>query len=69
MVWTLPGYTPGRFPRTEVFELPFMVPSAEAGSQALWAFYEKHLREEYADVHPLVLHVHAPGTLHMARTR
>ncbi|EKV31333.1 TRAP dicarboxylate transporter- DctP subunit [Caenispirillum salinarum AK4] len=65
VVWTLPGYTPGRFPKTEVFELPFMVPSAEAGSQALWAFYEKHLRDEYADVHPLVLHVHAPGTLHM----
>lgn len=65
VVWTLPGYTPGRFPKTEVFELPFMVPNAEAGSRALWAFYEKHLRDEFADVHPLALHVHAPGTLHM----
>ena len=24
IVWTLPGYTPGRFPRIEVFELPFV---------------------------------------------
>ena len=23
IVWTLPGNTPGRFPSTEVFELPF----------------------------------------------
>ena len=29
IVWTLPGYTAGRFPRMEVFELPFMVNSAE----------------------------------------
>ena len=24
IAWTLPGYTPGRFPRIEVFELPFL---------------------------------------------
>ena len=24
IVWTLPGMTPGRFPRIEVFELPFV---------------------------------------------
>ncbi|MBD0272485.1 MAG: C4-dicarboxylate ABC transporter, partial [Acetobacteraceae bacterium] len=24
IVWTLPGNTPGRFPRIEVFELPFV---------------------------------------------
>ena len=24
IIWTLPGNTPGRFPRTEVFELPFI---------------------------------------------
>src|SRR5690554_6651111 len=25
IVWTVVGYTPGRFPRAEVFELPFMM--------------------------------------------
>jgi hypothetical protein len=29
IVWTLPGYTAGRFPLMEVFELPFMSSSAE----------------------------------------
>ncbi|MBK6999706.1 MAG: hypothetical protein IPH35_07005 [Rhodoferax sp.] len=25
IVWTLPGYSAGRFPKSEVFELPFMM--------------------------------------------
>jgi len=65
IVWTLPGYTAGRFPTIEVFELPFMAASAEATSQAAHEFYEKHGREEFGDVHPLLVHVHAPGSLHM----
>lgn len=65
IVWTLPGYTAGRFPTVEVFELPFMAASAEATSQAAHEFYEKHAREEFKDVHPLMVHVHAPGSFHM----
>ena len=34
VVWTLPGYTAGRFPKIEVFELPFMMTNAEATSRA-----------------------------------
>ena len=42
IVWTLPGYTPNRFPRTEVFELPFMMAegNAEATSRAYWQLAE-----------------------------
>jgi TRAP-type transport system periplasmic protein len=65
VVWTLPGYTPGRFPTIEVFELPFLPASAEATSQAVQAFFEKHQLEEFDDVHPLMFHVHAPGKFHM----
>src|SRR3546814_463063 len=65
IVWTLPGYTAGRFPITEVFELPFMAASAEATSQAIHEFYLQHAKEEFGDVHPLMVHVHAPGSLHM----
>ncbi len=65
IVWTLPGYTAGRFPTIEVFELPFMAASAEATSQAAHEFYEKHARDDFKDIHPLMVHVHAPGTLHM----
>lgn len=65
VVWTVPAYTPGRFPLSEVFELPFVVGrTAQATSQAIWAFYGKHLRDEYKDVHPLLLHCHAPGLVH-----
>lgn len=65
VIWTLPGYTPGRFPIAEVFELPFMAASAEATSQAAHAFYERHLREEFGEVHVLMLHAHAPGSFHL----
>ncbi|WP_428610227.1 TRAP transporter substrate-binding protein [Sedimenticola sp.] len=65
IVWTVPGYTRGRFPMTEVFELPFVAGSAEATSQAAWEFYEKYMKEEYKDVHPILIHTHAPGQFHM----
>ena len=35
VVWTLPGYTAGRFPSLEAFELPFMMQNPEATSKAL----------------------------------
>lgn len=65
IVWTLPGYTPGRFPGTEAFELPFMAAKAEPTSQAFWDFYEKYLKDEFKDVHPIAVHVHGPGLLHV----
>ncbi len=65
IVWTLPGYTAGRFPLIEVFELPFMAASAEATSQAAHEFYKKYARQVFKDVHPLLVHVHAPGALHL----
>lgn len=65
LAWTLPGYTPGRFPVMEVFELPFVAASAEATSQAAQAFYERHADEVFADVHVLLVHTHAPGTFHI----
>ena len=66
IVWTLPGYSAGRFPLTEVFELPFVCGDAEATSQALHEFYGKWLRDEYDDTHPLVFHAAAPGHIHTA---
>ncbi len=65
IVWTLPGYTAGRFPVTEVFELPFIAPNATAASQALWTFYERHATKEFEAVKPLALHVHDNGQLHL----
>ena len=49
IVWTLPGYSAGRFPLTEVFELPFVCGDAVATSQTLTEFHHAWLRDEYAD--------------------
>ena len=65
IVWTLTGYTPGRFPGTEAFELPFMPANAEATSQAAWKFYEKYLTDEFKDVQLIAVHTHGPGLLHV----
>ncbi|MGE6740923.1 TRAP transporter substrate-binding protein [Allorhizobium pseudoryzae] len=64
LTWTLFGYTPGRFPKSEAFELPFMVTTAEATSVAFQDYYEKHLKDELKDYHVLAVHTHGPGILH-----
>ncbi|CAG1002481.1 Solute-binding protein [Burkholderiales bacterium] len=68
IVWTLPGYTAGRFPLMEVFELPFMSASAEATSQAAWEYFDKYARKEFPGVQMLVVNVHDNGFVH-ARER
>ncbi len=66
VVWTRPGYTAGRFPSLEAFELPFTMKSPEATSKALWDYTQLHSQAEFKDVHPLAFHVHGPGVFHMA---
>ncbi|MBL8487477.1 MAG: TRAP transporter substrate-binding protein [Rhodocyclaceae bacterium] len=63
IVWTLPGYSAGRFPLVEVFELPFMMTNAEATSRALWDYVNQFDLAEFKDVKPLAFHVHGPGNL------
>ncbi|MEM7058564.1 MAG: TRAP transporter substrate-binding protein [Pseudomonadota bacterium] len=65
IVWTVVGYTPGRFPSTEVFELPFMVADARAASCAYWKMFEEHMADgEFAASKILGTWVHGPGMLH-----
>ena len=67
VVWTVVGYTPGRFPRTEVFEMPFMMSDAEAVSRAYWELFEKEMRDtEFKDLKILGTWVHGPGLFHSA---
>ncbi|CAN1533494.1 TRAP transporter substrate-binding protein [Limnohabitans sp. B9-3] len=67
VVWTLPGYTAGRFPKMEAFELPFMMTNAEATSRATWDYYEKFAKDEFKDVKVLAMHVHGPGNIFTAK--
>jgi len=65
VIWTLSGYTAGRFPMMEVFELPFMMQSPEATSKALWDYVQQHGAAEFKDVKPIAFHVHGDGVFHM----
>lgn len=65
IVWTLPGYTPGRFPITEVFELPFFAGNYEPTSRALWDFTQQHAQKEFRGVKPLATWVNGPYHLHL----
>lgn len=65
IVWTVVGYTPGRFPRTEVFELPFIMTDAGAASRAYWQMFDKHMKDtEFKDLKILGTWVHGPGLIH-----
>lgn len=65
LAWTLQGYTAGRFPLTQVIELPGLFETAEVGSCALQKLYDSGaLDEEYGETRPIFLHVHAPGHIH-----
>ena len=66
IVWTLPGNTAGRFPRIEVFELPFMMNNAEATSKAYWEYYQTQCPDEFKETHVIALQVHGPGMFHSA---
>lgn len=64
VVWTLPGNTAGRFPRIEVFELPFMMNNAEATSKAYWEYFQTVAPDEFKETHVIALQVHGPGMFH-----
>ena len=64
IIWTLPGYTAGRFPMMEVFELPFMSSSAEATSQAAWDYYTQYGHKEFPGIKALAVNVHDNGYIH-----
>ena len=68
MTWNVVGYTPGRFPSTEVFELPFIVNDARAASAAFWTMMKEHMENtEFKSVKVLGTWVHGPGMIHTSR--
>ncbi|MDZ7711886.1 MAG: TRAP transporter substrate-binding protein [Rhodovibrio sp.] len=68
IVWTLIGYTPGVFPRTEVFELPNVhTGDARATNLAIHDTFDR-LEADFEEVEPLLVHVHAGNALHLRET-
>jgi TRAP-type C4-dicarboxylate transport system substrate-binding protein len=59
-----PGYQPGRFPIIAAGELPFLISSAEGGSEGLDAWYRKYAPTEMKDVKFCLAFVHSPSGIH-----
>ncbi|MAH87205.1 MAG: C4-dicarboxylate ABC transporter [Kiloniella sp.] len=65
IIVTLPGYTAGRFNRSEVFELPFMMKDPVATAEAYYDLISEELQDgEFEETKILTSWVHGPGVLH-----
>jgi TRAP-type C4-dicarboxylate transport system substrate-binding protein len=67
--WFLHGGTPGRFPLTEIINLPFMVGSAEIGTKTIndAQLRSKYLDAEHKGLKVLMLFTHQPGGPHTTK--
>lgn len=65
IVWTLPGNTPGRFPSTEVFELPFVAAQkASVNAPACEEYSQAHVVPGVTDTKILCFWAHDHGLIH-----
>ncbi|MGE0874584.1 MAG: TRAP transporter substrate-binding protein [Burkholderiales bacterium] len=68
IIWTVNGYTPNLFPRSEVFELPFIhTNNVVATNMAMRdMFLSGDIAQDFKDVQVMFLHVHAGQGIQMA---
>ena len=67
IIWTLPGNTPGRFPRIEVFELPFIAnkPRSARTRKRRAGFLRRAIcATSSSEVHPICVWAHDAGLVH-----
>jgi TRAP-type transport system periplasmic protein len=68
IVWAMPSDTPGRFPKIETFELPFVPPRrALVGCKAIADFADEQLTDEFREIHPICFSCADRGVLHANR--
>ena len=69
IVWAVPSHTPGRFPKIEAFELPF-VPASRAlvSSKAIEDYAAANLADEFREVRPLCFSCRDRAVVHATRT-
>jgi len=58
------AYTKGKFPLTEVIDLPLGYTSGAAATRLINQYYQKFRPKEFEEVKVLYLHAHGPGILH-----
>lgn len=67
IIWTAATFQAGRFTKTEVFEMPFMISSAEKGSPALWDYIQKNSLDEFKGVKLIATHFHDISPIHLSK--
>ena len=66
---TAQGYTAGRFPLSQIVELPGVASTATQGACVLQTLYDDgHLDSEYEDTRPLFMFTTGPGGIHTIDT-
>lgn len=68
ITWFVHGFTPGRFPLTDISNVPYLFGSGEIGSKvmnepALRAYLDK----EHQGLKPLQIYTHQPGQIHTSK--
>lgn len=61
---SVPSYTMGRFPLSEVLDLPLGSKTALVATRLVNDFYKKFKPKEFSDVKIMYFHAHGPGILH-----
>jgi TRAP-type C4-dicarboxylate transport system substrate-binding protein len=61
------GYTRGKFPLTEVIDLPLGYTNGLSATRLINQYYQKFRPKEFEEVKVLYFHAHGPGILHMKK--
>ena len=70
MVYTLPGYTAGRFPILAALELPFLgAAGAEVTTGLAWDFYDKYAHKDFKGFRPVSITMTDTGLLHTTKKK
>jgi TRAP-type C4-dicarboxylate transport system substrate-binding protein len=65
ITWFVHGFTPGRFPLTDISNVPYLFGSGEIGSKVLnEPALREYLDKEHQGLKPLQIYTHQPGQIH-----
>lgn len=68
VAWTALGYSAGRFPRSEVLELPFVLPyDGNAATEIIWDFSQTTGADDFSDYKLLALYSDMGGPIHTSK--
>jgi TRAP-type C4-dicarboxylate transport system substrate-binding protein len=69
IVWTVAGYTPGVFPRTEVYELPTVHRGSSLATTIAIRENFDLIKDDFKKIKPLLIHTHAGNAIHMTEKK